>query len=156
MGILFVFHPSFCLCVPIAICRCCFGIPCSVFTEQHWNMHLDRESQSLRPAPSHPSQLAAAPGYPRSRKAFLSAFLPTLPIPPCKSLLVTARPHRDRAVLAHPVAVCMCQPVTLVLAWAIFCFLPLLPRCLEHPWSSCHPILFYPLASSLFLKLFVL
>lgn len=37
----------------------------------------------------------------------------------------------------------LCQPVTLILALVIFCFLYLLHPCLEHPTFTCHtPLLF--------------
>ena len=51
-------------------------------------------------------------------------------------LLVTARHQRDRAVLGHPAVLCVLrQPVTMVLAQAILCFLYPLPPSWSIPRS---------------------
>lgn len=139
-----VCHSSFYFCVPVATYGCCFCWLCPAFTEHEegWDMQPDRESQVLRLAPSHLSQLSPTPNDPLLCKAFLYGLLPVLTVPVCSqlSLLGTAQHQKEKAVLAHPAALSvLCQPVTLILVLVIFCFLYLLQDTGSIPRSPAIP-----------------
>ena len=136
---------SFCVspCPCPAIHGCYFCLLCPVFpvSKEDWDTWLDRLNQWFRLAPSHSYQLSPVPGYHLSLKAFLSGLLPMLTVHVwIQGLLLVLVWHRgERNVLAHPAAVHMlCQPVTLIVSPAIFCFLCPLPASSEHPWFTCH------------------
>lgn len=141
-----VFRSSFYLCVPVAICGCCFCLLCPDFTEhkQGWDMQPDRESQSFRPAPGD------APSW----KTFLNGFLPTLTFPACKclcwSLLGTKGTGQCWAIQLLYVCCAKQSPWYLLRPSSASCI-----HCLQAGASLVH-LPSYPLGPPLPLKLFLL